>query len=158
MNSIKQLIQQKEEDKAIAYLTAFSKLMRAILQNSDRKEITLFEEIETCRLYTQLESMRFSNKFSYEFDIDETLDLKSITVPALIIQPFIENAIWHGITPKEEKSRLAVKVSKTDHTIRCIIDDNGIGRESSHQNKAKANIGHQSKGVNLTQSRLELDN
>jgi LytS/YehU family sensor histidine kinase len=105
--------------------------MRAALQNSDRKEITLFEEIETCRLYTQLESMRFSNKFNYEFDIDETLDLKSVMVPALIVQPFIENAIWHGIMPKKDGGKLVVKVSKTDRTISCIIDDDGIGRELS---------------------------
>jgi len=159
MNSIKQLIQQKDEEKAIAYLTAFSKLMRAILQNSDRKEITLFEEIETCRLYTQLESMRFSNKFSYAFDIDATLDLKSIMVPALIIQPLIENAIWHGIMPKKNGGRLAVKISKTGRTISCIIDDDGIGREMSARNKCNGSTStHQSKGMRLTQTRLELSN
>jgi sensor histidine kinase YesM len=97
MNSIKSLIQRKEEDKAITYLTTFSKLIRTIFQNSDKREITLHDEIETCRLYTQLENMRFGNKLSYSFDIDETIDLKSITVPALILQPFIENAnmAWH---------------------------------------------------------------
>jgi LytS/YehU family sensor histidine kinase len=159
MNSIKQLIQQKEEDKAITYLTAFSKLMRTSLQNSDRKEITLFEEIETCRLYTQLESMRFGNKLSYEFDIDETLDLKSVMVPALIVQPFIENAIWHGIMPKKDGGKLVVKVSKTDRTISCIIDDDGIGRELSVRSKSNNSPStHQSKGIHLTQTRLELSN
>jgi sensor histidine kinase YesM len=159
MNSIKLLIQQKEEDKAIVYLTSFSKLMRAILQNSDKKEITLFEEIETCRLYTQLESMRFNNKFIYEFDIDKTLDLKSVMVPALIIQPFIENAIWHGIMPKEEGGKLTVQVAKTDDTISCVIEDDGIGRKLSNQNKLlNGNPTHESKGVRLTQTRLDLDN
>ncbi|HEX5152299.1 MAG TPA: histidine kinase [Parafilimonas sp.] len=159
MNSIKQLIQQKDEDKAIAYLTAFSKLMRAILQNSDRKEISLFEEIETCRLYTQLESMRFSNKLSYAFDIDETLDLKSVMVPALIMQPFIENAIWHGIMPKKDGGRLTVAITKTNHTISCIIDDDGIGRKMSMQNKVQRSTStYQSKGIHLTQTRLQLSN
>ena len=159
MNSIKQLIQQKEEEKAIIYLTAFSKLMRAILQNSDKKEITLFEEIETCRLYAQLESMRFGNKLSYVFDIDETLDLKSVMVPALIIQPFIENAIWHGIMPKKDDGRLTVKISKKNHTIICIIDDDGIGREMSMRNKFNGSEStHQSKGIHFTQTRLELSN
>ena len=133
--------------------------MRAILQNSDRKEITLFEEIETCRLYAQLESLRFSNKFNYEFIIDETVDLKSVMVPALIVQPFIENAIWHGIMPKKDGGRLIVKISKTAHTINCIIEDDGIGRKVSMQNKSNgAPSTHQSKGVRLTQTRLELNN
>ncbi len=159
MNSIKLLIQQKEEDKAITYLSSFSKLMRVILQNSDKKEITLFEEIETCRLYLQLESMRFNNRFHYEFDMEKTLDLKSIMVPALIIQPFIENAIWHGIMPKEGASTLTVKIIKTDRTISCIIDDDGVGRAIAMQNKfIGSNSAHQSKGVSLTQTRLELNN
>jgi signal transduction histidine kinase/DNA-binding response OmpR family regulator/tetratricopeptide (TPR) repeat protein len=159
MNSIKSLIQQKEEDKAVSYLTTFSKLIRTIFQNSDKREITLFDEIETCRLYTQLESMRFGNKFSYSFFIDEAADLKSLLVPALIIQPFIENAIWHGIMPKEDGGYVNVTVKKENENIGCIIDDNGIGREMSKQNKFKGDTSaHQSRGVHLTQSRLDLDN
>ncbi len=159
MNSIKSLIQQKEEDKAINYLTTFSKLIRTIFQNSDKREINLFEELETCKLYTQLESMRFGKKFNYHFNIDETIDLKSMQVPALIVQPFIENAIWHGIMPKEEGGTLTVAISKKEDTISCIIDDDGIGREMSKQNKFKGeSSAHQSKGVHLTQSRLDLDN
>jgi len=159
MNSIKSLIQKNEQDKAVNYLTTFSKLIRTIFQNSDKREITLYDEIETCRLYTQLESMRFGNKFNYEFNMDETLDLKSVRVPALVIQPFIENAIWHGIMPKAEGGVVNVTVDKTDHAIRCIIDDDGIGREVSKQNKFKGEPStHQSKGIHLTQSRLDLDN
>src|SRR6185369_4454367 len=88
MNSIKSLIQKNEHEKAINYLTTFSKLIRTVFQNSDKREITLYDEIETCRLYTELESMRFGKKFSHEFNINEKLDLKSIMVPALILQPF----------------------------------------------------------------------
>jgi sensor histidine kinase YesM len=103
--------------------------------------------------------MRFSNKFSYAFIIDETLDLKSVMVPALIVQPFIENAIWHGIMPKEDVGNISVKVDRTDHVISCIIDDDGIGREVSKQNKfSVADPSHQSKGEHLTQARLDLDN
>ncbi|HEX5152296.1 MAG TPA: histidine kinase [Parafilimonas sp.] len=159
MNSIKALIQQDEKDKAADYLTTFSKLIRTIFHNSDKKEVTLYDEIETCRLYTQLESMRSSNKFSYEFAVDETLDLKSVMVPALILQPFIENAIWHGIMPKKDGGRLTIKIGKTDHNINCIIDDDGIGRDVSMLNKSSSNhYIHQSKGVRLTQTRLELSN
>jgi ligand-binding sensor domain-containing protein/anti-sigma regulatory factor (Ser/Thr protein kinase) len=159
MNSIKSLIQQKNEDKAVKYLTTFSKLIRTIFQNSDKREISLFDEIETCRLYTQLESMRFGNKFSYSFIVDETIDLKSLQVPALIIQPFIENAIWHGIVPKEEGGTVTVTIEKKEENILCIIADSGIGRDLSRQNKFKGESPtHQSKGVHLTQNRLDLDN
>ncbi len=159
MNSIKSLIQQKENSKAVIYLTTFSKLIRTIFQNSDKREVTLFDEIETCRLYTELESMRFGNKFSYSFDIDEAIDLKSVFVPALIIQPFIENAIWHGIMPKSEGGRVNITIRKTDDVIFCTIDDDGIGREMSAQNKFRGDISsHQSRGVHLTQSRIDLNN
>ena len=159
MNSIKSLIQKNEHEKAIAYLTTFSKLIRTIFQNSDKREISLADEIETCRLYTNLESMRFGDKFDYRFDVDDSLDLKSVMVPALIIQPFIENAIWHGVMPKEDGGTVTVTIYKDDHAIRCIIDDDGIGREVSNQNKFKGESStHQSKGVRLTQSRLDLDN
>lgn len=159
MNSIKSLIQQKEEDKAVNYLTTFSKLLRTVLQNSDKREITLFDEIETCKLYTQLESMRFGKKFAHQFLIDKTIDLKSIQVPALILQPYIENAIWHGIVPKEDDGNVTVLVKKMNNHVQCIIDDNGIGRDMSKQNKFKGDPStHQSKGVYLTQTRLNLDN
>jgi sensor histidine kinase YesM len=95
LNSIKSLMQQNDNEKATTYLVTFSKLIRTIFQNSDKREITLFDEIETCRLYAQLESMRFGNKLSCKFEIEESIDLKSIMIPALILQPFIENAIWH---------------------------------------------------------------
>lgn len=159
MNSIKSLIQQNNQDKAIMYLTTFSKLIRTIFQNSDKREISLFDEIETCKLYTQLESMRFGNKFAYQFNIDETIDLKSVQVPALIIQPFIENAIWHGIVPKANGGIVSVSVEQKGDTLCCTIEDNGIGREVSIQNKFKGEpTSHQSKGMQLTQARLDLDN
>ena len=159
MNSIKSIIQNNEQEKAVNYLTAFSKLIRTIFQNSDKKEISLYDEMETCKLYVQLENMRFENKFNYRFNIDETIDLKSIMVPALIIQPFIENAIWHGIMPKENGGDLCVNISKKENKIFCIVEDNGIGREISMRNKfSDMEITHQSKGVRLTQSRLELHN
>lgn len=159
MNSIKSLIQKNDQEKAITYLTTFSKLIRTIFQNSDKREISLYDEIETCRLYTQLESMRFGNKFNYHFNVDKTIDLKSVKVPALIIQPFIENAIWHGIMSKEDGGIVTVTVNKVDHNILCIIDDTGVGREVSKKNKfMDETSSYQSKGVHLTQSRLNLDN
>jgi anti-sigma regulatory factor (Ser/Thr protein kinase) len=158
LNSIKSLIQEDEKEKSVSYLTTFSKLIRTLFNNADKKEITLYDEIETCKLYLQLEALRFDAKFFYSVNIDKQIDLKSIYVPVLIIQPFIENAIWHGILPKGGGGKVTLSVLRNTGYIEIIVDDNGIGREASQQNKAISNIGHQSKGVNLTQTRLELDN
>lgn len=158
LNSIKSLIQQDEKEKSVTYLTTFSKLIRTLLNNADKKEISLYDEIETCKLYLQLEAMRFDTKFSYAVNIDENIDLKSVQVPALIIQPFIENAIWHGIVPRNSGGHVSLNVLRKDGTIEVVIDDDGIGREASQQNKSASGLAHQSRGVNLTQSRLELDN
>ena len=158
LNSIKSLIQQDEKEKSVSYLTTFSKLIRTLLNNADKKEISLYDEIETCKYYLQLEAMRFDTKFSYSVNIDDNIDLKSIQVPALIIQPFIENAIWHGIVPRNSGGRVSLNVLRKDGIIEVSIDDDGIGREASQQNKSASGIAHQSKGVNLTQARLELNN
>ncbi|MCG7856522.1 sensor histidine kinase [Flavihumibacter sp.] len=158
MNSIKSLIQENRIEESIVYLTTFSKLMRTLINNSDKKEITLFDEIETCKLYLQLESMRFDEKFSYEVNVAENIDLKSVQVPALIIQPFIENAIWHGIIPKNNKGHISLRVEKNNNEVEIIVEDDGIGRKLSMQNITPANPTHTSKGIALTASRLKLDN
>jgi len=157
LNSIKALINKNENDKAANYLTTFSKLIRTLFQNSDKKEINLFEEIETCKLYTQLEQMRSDNKIDFVFNIDGTIDLKDIKVPALSLQQFIENAIWHGLVPKENGGKVTVSINEKDGGVECVIDDNGIGRELSKQHEAQYKATHQSNGIGLTQTRLDLD-
>ncbi len=157
MNSIKSLIQEHEEVKATIYLTTFSKLIRTIFQNSDKKDISLYDEIETCKFYLQLEAMRFDAAFNYTLKIDPEIDLKSVNIPALIIQPFIENAIWHGIVPGDKGGNIQLVVKRNNGYVEIIVEDDGIGRVVSRQNKS-ARLTHDSKGVNLTQSRLELDN
>lgn len=157
MSTIKSLINKNENDKAAGYLTIFSKLIRTLFQNSDKQQVSLYEELETYRLYTQLEKMRFGDKVEFVFNVDEQLDLKDIKVPALVLQPFIENAIWHGLAPKETGGKVIVGVSQKNGTVECIVEDNGIGRELSAQYKAEYEATYQSKGIGLTQSRLELD-
>ncbi|MEO5500519.1 MAG: histidine kinase, partial [Ginsengibacter sp.] len=157
MNSIKSLIQEHEEVKATICLTTFSKLIRTIFQNSDKKDISLYDEIETCKFYLQLEAMRFDAAFNYTLKIDPEIDLKSVNIPALIIQPFIENAIWHGIVPCDKGGNIQLVVKRNNGYVEIIVEDDGIGRVVSRQNKS-ARLTHDSKGVNLTQSRLELDN
>lgn len=157
LNSIKSLINKNANEKAASYLTTFSKLIRTLFQNSDKREVSLYEELETCRLYTQLESMRFGDKVEFVFESDERLDLKDIKVPALILQPFIENAIWHGLMPKETGGKVTVSVMQNNGAVECIIEDDGIGRKFSAKYKAQYESTHQSRGIGLTQSRLELD-
>jgi Histidine kinase/Y_Y_Y domain len=157
LNSIKSLINKNENDKASGYLTTFSKLIRTLFQNSDKREVSLYEELETCRLYTELETMRFGEKVQFLFEVNPQLDIKDIKVPALILQPFIENAIWHGLVPKESGGKVVVTVQGQNGIVECIIDDNGIGRELSRQYKTNYETTHDSKGIGLTQSRLELD-
>ncbi|MBK8494163.1 MAG: histidine kinase [Chitinophagaceae bacterium] len=158
LNSIKSLMQQKETDKGITYLTTFSKLIRTLFNNADKKLISLYDEIETCKYYLQLEALRFDTKFSYSVKVDESIDLKSTQVPALIIQPFIENAIWHGIVPRNSTGHVSLNVARKNDIIEIAIEDDGIGREASQQNRSTSGLVHQSKGVNLTQTRLELNN
>jgi len=157
MNSIKSLINKNENEKAANYLTTFSKLIRTLFNNSDKREVSLFEEIETCKLYTQLETMRFGDNIKFIFNVDETIDLKDFKVPALILQPLIENAIWHGLVPKETGGTIIFSVRENNGAVECMIDDDGIGRELSNQYKAQYRATHESKGIGMTQSRLELD-
>jgi sensor histidine kinase YesM len=156
LNSIKALIQNDEKLKATEYLTTVSKLIRTLLQNSDKRQISLFDEIETCRFYTQLEAMRLENKLTCSFNIDPGIDLKSVMVPALIIQPFIENAIWHGIVPKE-KGTINLSIKQNEGAVVCEVDDDGIGRELSKLNKPITPVIHESKGVYLSQARIDLE-
>lgn len=157
LNSIKSLINKNENEKAANYLTTFSKLIRTLFQNSDKREVSLYDELETCKLYTQIEKMRFGNKVDFRFEIDDTIDMKDIKVPALILQPFIENAIWHGLVPKESGGKVVIAVNENKGAVECSIDDNGIGRELSKQYKSLYDATHESKGIGLIKSRLELD-
>lgn len=157
LNSIKALINKNENDKAVNYLTVFSRLILSLFHNSDKREVGLYEELETCKLYTKLEKMRFGDKVDFVFDIDGSIDLKNFKVPALIIQPFIENAIWHGLVPKDSGGKILVSAKENKGIIHCTIDDDGIGRKLSQQYKNHYDSTYQSKGIGLTRSRLELD-
>ncbi len=157
LNSMKALIQSDDKLIATEYLTTFSKLIRTLFQNSDKRQISLYDELETCRLYTKLEAMRLNGKLKYNFDINTDLDLKSLMVPALIVQPFIENAIWHGIVPKEKEGEVNVSVTGNHEEIVCTIDDNGIGRKLSLLNSPDLSLNHESRGERISQARLDIE-
>jgi sensor histidine kinase YesM len=157
LNSIKLLIQEDKKQEAITYLTTFSKLIRSQL-NNNLKEISLGEELKTCRLYVQMEALRFGSRIGFEFTVEEPADIYSLMIPPLIIQPFIENAIWHGIIPRETGGKVTVTIIDKGDQVQCIIDDNGIGREQSQQIKSESIAGHAPRGMQLTQNRMHLYN
>lgn len=158
LNSVQFYILDQDHERAVRYLTRFSKLMRNTLDNSREAAITIEEEIETVDLYLQLESMRFDHRFSYVIDVDEKLDVNHAKIPPMLIQPYVENAIWHGIMNKEEKEKghVAIQLTSLENGIECIIEDNGVGRKVAGEIKRKNSVRHNSAGMNITQKRLEL--
>lgn len=156
MNSIQHYINTKNTSSANKVLTGFAKLIRKNLDICTRSYINLEEEIEYLNLYLRLEKYRFGEKFNYRINIDEQIDTEEILIPSMILQPYIENAIWHGIMPKEEGGIVEVNITKENEAYLSIkIIDNGIGIANSFATK---NSEHQSKGMDLTQERLNLLN
>lgn len=156
LNSINRFILQNEKASASAYLTKFSRLIRMILQNSNLQLISLEAEIEALMLYLDLESLRFENHFIYSLTMDKEIDSEMIKVPPLIIQPFVENAIWHGLMHKEERGRLELKLNLSEEFLFCTILDDGIGRKKSEEIKNKSKGEYRSMGQELTASRISL--
>ena len=155
LNSIKQYIITNEQKNAVYYLNKFAKLMRKILEASKAKEVTLAEELETIELYFSIENIRFSNEIVLSKKIDETINLHAIKLPSLVLQPFIENSIWHGLSSKKGSKYIDLEVTKdSDDFISINITDNGIGREQSTRIKENKVIKRKSLGLNLTKERL----
>ncbi|MCD6069249.1 MAG: signal transduction histidine kinase, LytS [Bacteroidetes bacterium] len=157
LNSIQRMFIEGNYDLANEYMGDFGSLLRTILENSGKPSISLKDELDTLKLYLDLEIMRMGGTISYTFDIDPDLDLQNNFVPPLIIQPFVENAIWHGILPKGEKGRIEINLKKhSARLLHCTITDDGIGIEQSKKQK-RSGI-HTSKGMKITEERLGLLN
>jgi len=157
LNSIQQMILANEDIVATKYLSRFSKLLRAILVHSDKESITLREELEILNLYIELESIRFKESFSYTISVDDAIETEEIKIPTLLVQPFVENAIWHGLMHKEGHRVLQVTFAEEGDFIQCVIEDNGIGRQKAAENKLPAGSGkkHDSKGIAVSKERLK---
>ena len=156
LNSIQQYILNNDAGNAVSYLSSFSKLMRRILNNSNERYITLSDEIEAISLYLQLESMRLGNRFHYEIEVDSAIDANNIEIAPLIIQPFVENAIIHGLVPKKDNCFLSVRFSKiSEDKLLCVVEDNGVGRKYSEKVKQERGNVHKSYGMSITKRRLE---
>jgi len=157
INSIQSLILNKETQNAYDYLAKFARLVRLVLNNSKHNTIPLITEIETMRLYVQMEQLRFKN--SFDFEVIHQISVQEITeieLPVMLIQPFIENAIWHGIMPLQDKRKgiIQLKISIQNEMLQIEIVDNGIGRIAANQKKLSGN--HKSMGMQLVEERLSL--
>lgn len=157
LNSVQQMILANEEMVATKYLSRFSKLLRAILVHSDKETISLKEELEILSLYVELESIRFKESFQYNIICDEMIDTDEVKIPTLLVQPFVENAIWHGLMHKEGERVLKVEFTEEDDFIKCIVEDNGIGRKKAAEMKITAGQDkkHTSKGIEVSKERLK---
>lgn len=156
LNSINGFIFQNNKTQASDYLTKFSRLMRLILQNSQAALISLDSELESLQLYLELESLRFSHRFAFTIKVEKDLDISAIRVPPLIIQPYTENAIWHGLTHKEEKGELIIQLYEEDNMLCCKITDDGIGRKKATELKSKSGSMHKSMGMRITAERIAI--
>ncbi|HLP12960.1 MAG TPA: histidine kinase [Flavobacteriales bacterium] len=158
LNSIQDLILQKDIKSTNYYLSRFSNLMRKVLDASDDNEILLSEEIEILELYLELEKLRFGNEFNYVVTIDATVDPARIYIPSMIIQPYVENAMKHGLLHKPGEKKLTLDFTRTGTAIRCVVSDNGVGIEKAMEIKKRSPIQHKSFAGKATEKRLSLIN
>jgi sensor histidine kinase YesM len=156
LNSINRFILQNNKAQASEYLTKFSKLVRMILQNSQASLITLESELEALQLYLDLEALRFDQHFDYKITVPDDIDTDVLKVPPLIIQPYAENAIWHGLMHKEEKGHLNIEVSQNENHLLFKITDDGIGRRKAAVIASTKETKHKSMGLKITADRIAM--
>ncbi len=157
LNSIQQFIMKGQNTHAEVYLSKFSKLIRELLENSTRENLTVQEEIEMLQVYLEMESLRFSGSFKYDILVDNTIDITHAAIPHLMVQPFVENAIWHGLLPKPNDRYLQIKFAyHTNQSIQCTVYDNGVGRTASAQKQPLLN--KKSLAMNLIKKRIGVMN
>lgn len=159
LNAIKFFILSNQNNQAANYLNRFSKLIRLILEHSKESLIDLNNELKALKLYLEIESTRFDDSFSYNIQIDEDVNADTLLVPPLLLQPFVENAIWHGLLPKKNAEKLLqISILKRKENYLFIIEDNGIGRASSNKKKSADKNLRRSFGMQITQERIDLYN
>jgi ligand-binding sensor domain-containing protein len=158
LNSIQSYIIKNDRMASSQYLSKFAKLMRLILNNSQKQAVPLSNEIAALNLYMELESLRFQQKFEFSIKCDSSVDTEASFIPAFLIQPFIENAIWHGIMGLKTIGIISVNFTKVAGQLICTIEDNGIGREKSKAMKSETEKARKSLGISLVESRLNLLN
>jgi hypothetical protein len=157
LNSIKYYALNKGPEETADYISKFSLLVRRILNNSKTKTISLASEIDTLKLYCEIEQLRFEKGFDFNLSIDDKLEINEIEIPPMLVQPFLENAIWHGLMHKDDKGILGLTMLGEKSALKIIVDDNGIGRAKAMElQKSKYNTKFKSLGMKITTDRLKL--
>jgi tetratricopeptide (TPR) repeat protein len=156
LNAINRFVLGHETEAASDYLTKFSRLMRMIMNHSRHSYITLSEEIEVLQLYLDMERLRFKDAFDYSIIVDNEIDSDEVRIPPLLVQPFVENAVWHGLMHKDERGSLTIDFRLSEDQLTCVIRDNGIGRREAGQLRSKSAEKHKSMGLQITAERMAL--
>jgi sensor histidine kinase YesM len=157
LNSIKAYLIENDKSKAVDYMNRFSKLVRKILESSRIESISLKEELEILELYIEIENTRFNNEIFFSLENNASQNDMNIKIPPLILQPFVENALWHGLAPIEKDKKLCINILKVRNSIKIEIEDNGVGRkQSSLANKSK--LKKKSMGMKISKERLWVFN
>lgn len=158
LSSIGDYMLKNDTESAYNYMTQFARLMRQTLENSNRKEITLDDDLQFTELYLQVENKRLNHQFTYDIKVDETIDRQNTLIPPLMLQPFIENSIWHGISKKDGNGHILIEIKKNDNRLICSVDDNGAGLNNLNNQEIQNTGKNQSLGVQITESRLAILN
>ncbi|MBL7906371.1 MAG: histidine kinase [Bacteroidales bacterium] len=158
LNSIQSFIIRNDRLSSTQYLSKFARLMRLILTSSQKQAVPLSDEISAITLYLELEALRFQRRFDFNINVDSTVDSTNCLIPAFLIQPFVENAIWHGIIGLKDNGRIDLSFSKYGNHITCIVEDNGIGRVKAAESRKAEKAKRESFGISLVESRLNLLN
>ncbi|PTT32572.1 histidine kinase [Chryseobacterium sp. HMWF028] len=158
LNSVNHFIATNNELEANQYLTKFSKLMRGVMENSAEDFIPFQQELDLLQNYLALEKTRFADKFDYEIEVDESLNMQNLQVPGMLVQPFLENAVWHGLRYRAEKGFLKLSFEKSESHLKILIEDNGIGIEESKKQKTQHQKAREGRGMKNTLERIQLLN
>ncbi|TNE55003.1 MAG: hypothetical protein EP338_05435 [Bacteroidetes bacterium] len=156
LNSIQNFILKNEGDLAISFIQDYSMLVRMMLEHSSLEYISLQQELEAMELYLKIEQWRMNYKFDYQIHVAENLDSSYHRVPSMILQPFIENAIWHGISLKEGKGKISINASLEQGFLHILVEDDGVGRATSEKLKSSYRAKHKSMGIKLSENRLKI--
>ncbi|PCI95284.1 MAG: hypothetical protein COB15_12310, partial [Flavobacteriales bacterium] len=156
LNSIQHYIAVNDFKSTNKYIVQFATLIRTILHLSEKNVITLQEEIDILTMYMDLEKMRFEEQFDYKIEFSDNVDVDYDEIPSMLLQPYVENAVWHGLMNKTGKGIIKIWITREDEYLCCSVEDNGIGREKAAQIKAKRNIQQKSIGMSVTKERLDL--
>lgn len=158
LNSIQMFIVKNQVKEAVEHLDNFSRLVRLILQNTRNPLVPLKDEVEALNLYMEMENLRFKTKFSHRIEVDPQINMHQQDIPPMLLQPFVENAIWHGIQHKKYEGEVIVRIGRNEQHLICEIEDNGIGRKAAREIQENTNRVHRSLGMKITKDRIQMMN